>query len=340
MGRDTAARPGKESAIMKSTRRPARPRLAGAALLATLALATALLPASAGAWGPAGHQAVGAIADRLLTPGAQDAVEALLADDRDSRGRYSGRRTLAEVADWADEIRGGPGDQPHWHYDNRPICGAGADADAGSALWCPQGDCASARLPALLAVLADDGRSRAERNVALKWVVHLVGDLHQPLHAADLAEGGNRIRVAPYGYSSRHRGEGRSGGGRPGRNGESLHAFWDSHLVNLDLHPEDGRIAHAALDDLLRQARGFDAGRIAAPPARWAEESNRIAREFALAVDGVDCAQRDALDAGDGPRVTLSRAYVAQGRRIVEERLVLAGARLARVLNQALDPPE
>jgi len=325
---------------MSTTIPRGRERFNGKALLAALALAALLLPSGARAWGPVGHKAIGAIADGLLTPGAQEAVAALLADDRDGRGRYSGRRSLAEVADWADEIRGGPGDQPHWHYDNRPICGAGADADAATAPWCPQGDCASARLPALLAVLADDGRSRAERNAALKWVVHLVGDLHQPLHAADLAEGGNRIRVAPYGRSSRHGAEGRSGGGRPGRGGESLHAFWDSHLVNLDLHPDDGRIPDGALDDLRREARAFDARRIDAPPGHWAEESNRIAREFALAVDGVDCAQRDALDAGEGPRVTLSRAYVAQGRRIVEERLALAGARLARVLNQALDPPE
>lgn len=324
---------------MNTTNRQTLLRRTGTALFAAVALAAALLPAGAMAWGPAGHKAIGAIADELLTPDAQAAVAALLADDRDGRGRFSGRSTLAEVADWADEIRGGPGDQPHWHYDNRPVCTDDAAIDAASAPWCPQGDCASARLPVLLAVLADDGRSRAERNVALKWVVHLVGDLHQPLHASDLAEGGNRIRVAPYGRAPHRSGEGR-GGSRTGRNGESLHAFWDSHLVNLALHPEDGRIPETALDALLRRARAFDARRVDAPPARWAEESNRIARDFALAVNGVDCARRDALDAGEGPRVTLSRNYVAQGREIVEERLALAGARLARVLNQALDPVE
>jgi hypothetical protein len=127
----------------------------------------------------------------------------------------------------------------------------------------------------------------------------------------------------------------------PRRNAsESLHAFWDSHLVNLALHPRDGVIPDAAMADLLRRARAVGAARVNAPPERWAEESNDLARRFALAMDGVDCARRSELDAGDGPRVTLSREYVARGRQIVEERLALAGARLARVINQALDSAE
>jgi len=303
---------------------------------------TALLPGAAHAWGPVGHKAVGAVADKLLTPAARDAVAGLLADDRNGQGQYSGRRSLAEVADWADEIRGGPGDRPHWHYDNRPVCGASPSADGPPAAWCPQGDCASAQLPVLLAVLADDGRTRAERAVALKWVAHLAGDLHQPLHAADLAEGGNRIRVAPYGKAA-YRDDGRYGAGsarRQGRSGESLHAFWDSHLVNLALHPDEGNIPDAALARLMRQARAFGPERIAAPPQNWGKESNRIARDSALAIDGVDCSRADALAAGEASRVTLSRAYVAQGRRTVEEQLALAGARLARVINAALDPQD
>ena len=310
--------------------------------IAALVSLTLLLTGGAHAWGPAGHKAVGAVADSLLTPGARDAVALLLADDEEAHGRPSGRRTLAEVADWADEIRGTPGDRPRWHYDNRPVCGSVASTDAPTSAWCPQGDCASAQLPALLAVLADDGRTRGERSLALKWVVHLVGDLHQPLHAADLAEGGNRIRVAPYGKAA-HRDSGQFGGShgtRHGHSGESLHAFWDSHLVNLALHPEDGDVPDAAVARLLRRARATSAERITATPAQWAAESNRIARDFALNIDGVDCAQRSALDTGDEPRVTLSRAYVAQGRQIVEERLALAGARLARLINAALDPRE
>jgi hypothetical protein len=309
-----------------------------ATLVAALLAGITLGAGTAAAWGPAGHRAVGAVADQLLTPVAQAAVQQLLVADRDRAGRYSGRHNLADVADWPDEIRGTPGDQPHWHYDNRPICGA----PKPPAAWCPGGDCASAQLPALLAVLADDGRTRAERNVALKWVVHLAGDLHQPLHAADLAEGANRIRIAQYGRPPHARARGAAGwdrgdGSRRGRSDESLHAFWDSNLVNLALHPTDGNIPDGAMADLLRRARAADPASVDAPPERWAEESNDIARHFALSIDGVDCAIAGALDAGQGPRVTLTREYVARGREMVQERIALAGARLARVINLALD---
>jgi uncharacterized membrane protein YgcG len=327
--------------------------------MAALALgfSALLAPDLAVAWGPVGHEAVGAVADALLTPHTQAAVADLLADDRDRDGRFSGRRSLAEVAGWADEIRGGPGDHPHWHYDNRPVCGPPVEAGA----WCPQGDCASAQLPALLATLADPGRPRAERNMALKWIVHLVGDLHQPLHAADLAEGANRIRVVPQGKSGRswdRGGDGNGGGGGSGdrggygggspggehhgrhghgHSGESLHAFWDSHLVNLALHPDEGRIPAAALESLIRRARAEGTARVDAAPERWAEESNAIARDFALNIDGVDCSLGNGRGNGEEPQVRLSRAYVSKGRALVQERLALAGARLARVLNQALD---
>jgi hypothetical protein len=313
---------------------------ARACLAVACALAGLLAPACALAWGPVGHQAVGAVADALLTARSRAAVTELLADDRDRDGRYSGRHDLAEVADWADEIRGGPADHPHWHYDNRPVCGPPASRER----WCRDGDCASAQLPALLAVLADTARPRAERNAALKWVVHLVGDLHQPLHAADLAEGGNRIRVIPHGKSGADRGgadpwTGGAGGRHGhGHSGESLHAFWDTHLVNLALHPNDGVLADSAVAALVQRARALGADRVGAPPERWAEESNAIARDFALAIDGVDCTLGNGPGAGEAPRVRLSRAYVTRGREIVEERIALAGARLARVLNAALDP--
>ncbi len=303
---------------------PAAARALGAALL----LAALLAGGTARAWGPVGHRAVGEVADALLRPGARAAVQDLLAADLLADSRPSGRHTLADVADWADEIRGGPYDEPRWHYDDRPVCGAPTPAGA----WCARGDCATAQLPRLLAIVADARRTRAERNTALKWVVHLVGDLHQPLHAADLAEGGNRIRVRPPA-------QGHATGGRR-REGESLHAFWDSQLVNLALHPQDGAIPPRALDRLLRRARAQDPAALATDPAVWAEESNAIARHFALDLDGVDCALegRSGRDSHRAVTVRLSRDYVARGRRMVEDRLALAGARLAYLLNERLDP--
>jgi hypothetical protein len=303
-------------------RSPASPgaRRAAAAWTWThlLRICLALLPASAAAWGPAGHRAVGAVADDLVAPATRAAVEALLADDRDRDGRPSGRRRLAQVADWADEIRGLPGDHPHWHYDNQPVCGGPAPRGQ----WCPGGDCASAAIEAQLAILADAHRPREERAVALKWVVHLAGDLHQPLHVADLAAGGNRIRVAPPG-----------GRGGTERREESLHAFWDNHLVNLALHAGQGEVPARSLRALERRARALAPADVAAPPARWAEESHALARELALRIDGVDCR---LAGPGEGIEVALDDAYVAKARRVVEQRLALAGARLAATLDRAL----
>jgi hypothetical protein len=290
-------------------------------LLDRVAVAVAgCLPALACAWGPVGHQAVGAIAQQMLTPAAQSAVAELLRGDLDRDGRPSGRTTLAEISEWPDEIRGTAADHPHWHYDNEPICGS----DRPPSSWCAQGDCASAEVTAQLAILADRGQPQRQRNEALKWVVHLVGDLHMPLHAADFAQGGNLIKVAP---------AGRPRPGRGARQADSLHWFWDNRLVILALHPSRGEIPPRSMRRLLEQAQAETAAQVAAGPDRWADESNRIARDFTLKIDGLGC----ALDGTrDFPMVALSDEYVAQGKRIVEERIALAGARLAYALNRAV----
>jgi len=284
------------------------------------AAALLCLPALAMAWGPVGHQAVGAIGAELLTPATRVAVNELLAGDLDRDRRPSGRTTLADIAEWPDEIRGGPADRPHWHYDNQPVCGP----DLPASRYCAQGDCATAEVSAQLAILADRSRPQRERNEALKWVVHLVGDLHMPLHAADFAEGGNLIHVAPHGRPH--------GAGRQHKE-QSLHSFWDNRLVILALHPSRDVIPERSMRHLLASARAEDPALVAAAPQRWADESNRIARDFALKIDGIGC---DLGNARDFPVVTLSDEYVAQGKRIVQERLALAGARLAYVLNQSL----
>jgi hypothetical protein len=293
--------------------RPAQRMRSGVAATALCAL---LLLASgpALAWGPAGHRAVGAVADSLLTPAAEAQVALLLADDRDRDDRPSGRHTLADVASWADEIRGGPLDHPHWHYDDRPVCG-----DTGRP-WCVQADCNSAEIAAQLAILRDRGRPLRERNEALKWVVHLVGDLHQPLHAADFAHGGNQIQVAPHGHQ---------------RHGESLHIFWDIQLVTLALHVRDGQIPQRAQRRLEQRARTEDPALVALGPEQWARESNELARTVALDIPGIGCGI--GPPGGPYPTVTLGTPYLDRAKPVVEERLALAGARLAHVLNETLD---
>src|SRR5437763_12329273 len=200
-------------------------------LAALLAVASAY-PPGAPAWGGLGHRTMGAIADRLLLPAARAAVAELLSGDVDKFGAPSGRRTLESVADWADEISGTPAARPRWHYDDAPVCGS-----APKTRYCPQRQCNTAQLERLLTVVGDTHATKRERNEALKWVVHLVGDVHQPLHAADNADrGGNLVTVALAGVRTRGR--------------ESLHRAWDNELVGQALkagrHPR-GAAVHGGL---------------------------------------------------------------------------------------------
>ena len=162
---------------------------AGAACLVFGALVASPL---ANAFGPVGHRAVGGVADRLLNDKAKAQVAILLANDLNKDGDASGRKTLEEVATWANEIRSTSANRPNRHFDDIPSCGAvPATPD-----WCPaDGECATHQIDQLKGVLGDPSRSDLERNEARKWIVHLVGDLHQPLHAATNAyKGGVKDR--------------------------------------------------------------------------------------------------------------------------------------------------
>jgi hypothetical protein len=264
------------------------------------------------AWGPQGHRTVGAIADRLLTPQARAVVAELLSSDLDKFGNPSGRTTLESVSVWADEIRGTAEDEPRWHYDDAPVCGS-----APREAYCPGGECNSAQLERLTSVLADAHAPQRERNEALKWVVHLVGDLHQPLHAADNHDqGGNRVAVALAGVRTRGR--------------ENLHRVWDGELVRLALDTRDGERPPRNIDALTLEARRLVAQVGQGTPADWARESNNLARNVAYRYPGFACGQ-----VPDGI-VVLDRDYQQQAEMVVRERLLLSGGRLANLLNESL----
>jgi hypothetical protein len=298
-----------------------RPRACALLAAATAAAASAALlctPAPSRAWGPLGHQAVGAVADARLTDASRAQIAALLAGDLGRDGAPSGRTTLAQVSTWADEIRGSDADRPRWHYDNLPAC----RAVPTSPDWCAGDQCASARVAQLLAVLADPQRPPRERNEALKWVVHLVGDLHQPLHAVDYADGANRVAVAL-----------EAAGRRPDRHPLTLHGAWDVYLADAALHVRGGQpLPQAAVRTLLVRAAHLDPALLRAPVHVWLDESNALARAVALDYPGFGC--------GEPPRapVRLSRGYQRRAQRVIADRLALAGARLADALNRALDP--
>lgn len=262
-----------------------------------------LLPLSAGAWNAAGHAAVAAIATPLLTPQAAAQVRQLLADDLDRLGRPSHRTQLVEIASWADEIRDeavktDPAAFRGWHVRRNPVCSEALGA-------CPDGHCVDQLLISQTAILADRTQSPRARNEALKWVVHLLGDLHMPLHAGVNSNGGN-ARVELAGYA------------RPGR--LSLHEAWDGPLLDAALAGWERVPGAAAPVPLTPDA-----------PTQWMRETRALALEAVYRpLPGFACEARLAEP------IRLDQAYREASVAVIRQQLERAGQRLAAVLNQSL----
>jgi hypothetical protein len=282
------------------------------ALLQCVALLVFVLSAAPlRAWGPQGHRLVALVATRHLSATALRNVAWLLGD-----------RSLADVAVWADDYLTGNNQTSFWHYVNIPADATSYDRDRD----CPTQpgvrrgdrldrwrDCAVDRILYNQERLATASLDRADRAVALKFLVHVVGDLHQPFHALGVERGGNGIPVSAFGSPTCNYNDGTS---YPC----NLHSIWDSTLV---AHRQlDDRQYLAALEQRIAQNR-WEA-RSAGSPADWAMQSHDLARGALLPPEGL-------VDE------TYHRAHIAT----VDERLALAGLRLAALLNGTFtsDPP-
>ncbi|HYB94121.1 MAG TPA: S1/P1 nuclease [Vicinamibacterales bacterium] len=282
-------------------------RYRSAATLAVVALWSTI---DVGAWGAQGHRLVGLIAAERLTPAARQQVNWLLDG-----------QTLADVSSWADTITGEQVQSSYWHYLNIPPDARGYDRDRD----CPRQpgveagsrsdrwrDCVVDRITYWEQRLADPKLDRADRATALKFVVHFIGDLHQPFHALGVGRGGNDVRVSVFGQSDCSN--------DPARPSPcNLHSVWDGRLIsrrNLD----DGRYL-GELNKLIAQ-KGWSASQSPGTPAQWAEQSFRLAKE-ALVDNGAN------IDEG----------YFRRHIGVIEERMALAGLRLAAVLNRVLATP-
>ncbi len=254
--------------------------------------ATVFSSGPARAWGAEGHRVIALIAERHLTPAAQAAVARLLALE-DAAG-------LAAIANWADEIRGSHRETAPWHFVDIPLEAAGYDP----ARDCPGGSCVVAKLGQFAAVLGDASASDKKREIALKFVVHFVGDLHQPLHSADHHDrGGNEVPVVYRGHRS------------------NLHHLWDTELVQ-----QAGGTDAAAFAQRLDQAvtPANIAALAAGSPVDWANETHAAAVSVAYG------ALPENADAD------LAGAYADTARSVVDSQLLKAGLRLAALLNAAL----
>jgi hypothetical protein len=245
------------------------------------------LPFGVFAWGVVGHRAIGTIANRHLSGKARKAVAQLL-----------GPETLALVSTYPDEIRSDPefAHTSPWHYVNTAV--GLTQAEYESQLTSTAEPNAYNSLLSQLKTLRDPAAAREQKVFALKFVVHLVGDVHQPMHTGTAETlGGNKILVKFRGQDT------------------NLHGLWDSGLIDylgqtyLELaatvdHPSQAQIRQWQRDQ----------------PVTWLFESYQLSQPLA-----VEAEQRPNLDYRYYPKHAVT----------LEQRLLQAGIRLAGVLNEA-----
>ncbi len=258
------------------------------------------------AWGVQGHRLVALIATDLLTPTAKRNVAWLLPDS-----------SLGDVASWADQFVAANSQTGPWHYVNIPSDATSYDrtrdcprqpGPAGDDRW---RDCIVDRIPYHQARLADRLLDRADRALALKFLVHFIGDLHQPFHAIDVARGGNNILVVAFGSPTCSRPDGSS-------SNCNLHGIWDSTLIARRQLSDREYLARLS-DRIARGRRNIsDDG----SPVAWAMESHALAKKALLPQKGI-----------------VDEAYFRTHITVIDDRLVQGGVRLAAALNQSLSVP-
>jgi len=282
-----------------------RAAVAVTAILVTLLSSTELLQA----WGAQGHRLVGLIAAERLTPVAKQNVAWLLDG-----------QTLADVSSWADTLTSDQVQTSYWHYLNIPADARGYDRDRD----CPKQpgvdagsrgdrwrDCVVDRIAYWEERLGDQKLDRADRAIALKFIVHFIGDLHQPFHALGVGRGGNDVKVRVFDQANCSN--------DPARPSPcNLHSVWDSRLITRRAL-EDGPYL-AELRNVITR-KGFGSLPVGTP-AQWAEQSFRLAKEALVA-----------------PDTNIDDGYYRRHITVIDERLSLGGVRLAAELNRILTAP-
>ena len=150
-------------------------------------------------WGKTGHRAIGEIASHHLKPKARKAIANLLEG-----------RSLARIGTWGDEIRSNPDYNQYtiWHYVNMPLDKKYEEVEHSS-------ENVVTAIQKCIAALKNKNTSKEDKAFYLKYLVHCLSDLHQPLHAGRAEDkGGNTIKVKFFGRNT------------------NLHRVWDTDLIN------------------------------------------------------------------------------------------------------------
>lgn len=271
--------------------------------VSTLAIGLCALPTHA--WNALGHKIVAHIAYQQLEPSAKRKVDAIVADFNHD---YPEINTIEELAVWPDAIRSQKIETyTHWHYIDMPIIEEGVEADpkidTDNALWA---------LQKIEPIVENNKANRYERARFLAFLVHIVGDLHQPLHTAAL-------------FSKKHP-HGDKGGNayliRYHNKTMNLHSLWDRGVGAFE-----GAATPEAVDSIARvlthrYPKAYFAERLTLLKAKgWVDEGVKNANE------SVYITPEDQA---------VSQQYIVNGAKLAEEQVTLAGYRLGMILNQLL----
>jgi hypothetical protein len=250
------------------------------------------------AWGSSGHSIVGEIAQRRLDPAAQKGVAELLGSGA----------SLASVASWADDVRASDPTTTRWHFVSIPGNVQTYDVARDCKLIEGQGDCIIAAIDRDMASVACPTLSLEQRARALKFLVHLVGDLHQPLHAMEDERGANGIEVTIVTQEGVH-------GDLPFN--ANLHQAWDETLIDKTTWSWGGYVDRLEAGWLkTADMAAVNAG----TTIDWANDSHHLAIGLMKSVPS---------------NIVLDDAYRKANLALLDQRLGLAGLRLATMLNTA-----
>jgi len=277
-----------------------------AALSLALSAASTLASTAARAWGEEGHAIVAEIAQRRLTDAARAAVETILRNASPVLAHAS----LASFASWADDYRASHHETTNWHFVNIPL----AENDYLASRDCkpddPEGDCIIAELERL----KNDVRCATgeDQFKALKFAVHFVGDVQQPLHTVLEELGGNNVFV-----EVQMRGLVCTGSCVPATSFAKFHEVWDSVLIQKTVFAWGSYVERLEAGWLISpEASGADAG----GPQTWALEAHNAAQAVWPAKPASNI---------------LTDTYYHVALPILDRQLGVGGLRLARFLNEA-----
>lgn len=242
--------------------------------------------ASCFGWGVYGHRVIAEIAERNCRPETKKKINELLGE----------KVPLQDIANWADDIAKEKKVTARWHYVNIPRDDETYDPDR----HCPSGGCLISAIEDFESILCNADAKKSERAEALKFLVHLIGDLHQPLHCGYREDlGGTTLAVTFFGRKT------------------NLHKVWDTDILSREQIPFDEYVEKLLKKVSPNKMDEWTKGNV----MDWVNECR------ALLVDYVYDFDSDRK---------LGAAYYSDVLPVVDDQLLKGGLRLAATLNRCL----